>query len=205
MVYLPTIPAATDKPAQSQADIQENFTQLNNQFKTEHVAFNAATLNGQHKFVTLQRGGGVAPTGQNVILAQAVTPAGNPYLQFYQGTAAGYSSDFYSIPMTASTSKALAAHAGNHTYSLVDFTTFGGVGKPLIPQTGTILVYDDSSRTRSVFTTFVYIGGVLNIPGGQLTSGTTFLGLTSAGSVLQLHTNNMPAHTVIIKVTGIAV
>ncbi len=54
MVYKPAIPQAGDSPAtESQADILENFTQLNNQFGaaviSDHVAFNAGSDNGLHK------------------------------------------------------------------------------------------------------------------------------------------------------------
>lgn len=205
MVYLPTIPAATDKPAQSQGDIQENFTQLNNQFKTEHVAFDAATANGQHKFVTLQRSAGVAPAGQNVILAQAATAATNPYIQAYFGNAAGYPNDFYSIPLMKTFTKHITG--GSHTFNLVDF---GAAGLRLVPQTGTIFIYDDSLRTRTIVSPFVYIGGVLSIPSGagingQLRSGGTFTQLIGTGSVLQLETSSAPATDVAIKITGNAV
>lgn len=53
MVYQPTKPAAADKLNASQADLQENFTQLNNQYGTDHVAFNASADNGYHQLVTL--------------------------------------------------------------------------------------------------------------------------------------------------------
>lgn len=49
MVYIPTIPQPGDSPAtQSQAQILENFTQLNTQFSVDHVALNAGANNGKH-------------------------------------------------------------------------------------------------------------------------------------------------------------
>lgn len=56
MVYKNLIPQPTDSPAtQSQADILENFTQLDSQFGTagDHVAFTAGADNGMHKQVSL--------------------------------------------------------------------------------------------------------------------------------------------------------
>lgn len=207
MVYLPGIPAATDKPAQSQSDIQENFAQLNNQYKTEHVAFDAASSNGQHKFVTLRQSAGVPPTGSKITLSQALTtaPLSNPYLQVYFGNAAGYPNDFYSVPLMKTFTKHITG--GSHTFNLVDF---GAAGLNLIAQTGNIFIYDDSNRTRTIFSPFVYIGGTLTIPSGagingQLRSGATFYQLIGTGSVLQLETNSAPVTDVVIKITGNAV
>lgn len=54
MVYKNNIPQPGDSPAtDSQADLLENFAQLNTQFAIDHIAFNAGAGNGEHKFVTL--------------------------------------------------------------------------------------------------------------------------------------------------------
>jgi len=53
MVYNAGIPAPTDMISNSQAQLLENFAQLNTQFGTDHVAFNAASNNGNHKKVLL--------------------------------------------------------------------------------------------------------------------------------------------------------
>ena len=199
MVYLPTIPAANDKPAQSQSEIQENFTQLNSQFLTEHVAFNAAADNGQHKFVTLKRSAGVAPLGDNMIIAQALTPAGNPYVQALSSTT------IFSIPLVYTNPIAIAVPAGTSTVNLLDFAALG-----FIPQAGTILVYDNNSISRTVLSPFVYTGGVnLATPGvsGQLVAGTTFTRFSTAGSVLRLEVDSYPlgGTTVSIRVIGTAI
>lgn len=199
MVYLPTIPAANDKPAQSQGEIQENFTQLNTQFSTEHVAFNAGADNGQHKFVTLRRSAGVAPVGNNMIIAQALTPAGNPYVQALSSTT------IFSIPLVYTNPIAIAVPAGTSTVNLLDFAALG-----FIPQAGTILVYDNNSISRTVLSPFVYTGGVnLATPGvtGQLIAGTTFTRFSTAGSVLRLEVDSYPlgGTTVSVRVIGTAI
>ena len=56
MVYLNTIPQPGDSPAtQSQADILENFSQIDSQYGTagDHVAFTAIADNGMHKQISL--------------------------------------------------------------------------------------------------------------------------------------------------------
>lgn len=193
MVYLPTIPAANDKPAQSQSEIQENFTQLNSQFLTEHVAFNAAADNGQHKFVTLKRSAGVPPVGTNMVIAQALTPAGNPYVQALNSTT------IFSIPLVYTTPANIAI-PGAGTNNLFDFAALG-----FVPQVGTLLVYDVNTTNRTILSPFVYVGGVLETPGttGQLKSGGELLRFDSVGSMLQLETNG--AYTVSVRVIGTAI
>jgi len=197
MVYKPTIPASTDKPAQSQADIQENFTQLNNQFKIEHIAFDAAADNGQHKFITLKRSAGVVPAGTDWVVAQALTPAANPYLQLVNA------STFFSIPLTYYFTKHIIA--GTATRNLIDF---GPAGINLFPQSGTISLYDKNTQNRTVFAPYTWVGGVLYIPGvnGQLVAGTTFTRFDTAGSVLQLEVNALAVATdVSVKISGTAI
>ena len=56
MVFKNNIPQPGDSPStQSQADLLENFTQLDSQYGIagDHVAFSAASDNGEHKFVTI--------------------------------------------------------------------------------------------------------------------------------------------------------
>lgn len=56
MVYKNNIPLAGDVPAtQSQAELLENFAQLDSQYGTtgDHVAFSATSDNGMHKQVTI--------------------------------------------------------------------------------------------------------------------------------------------------------
>ena len=190
MVYLPTIPAANDKPAQSQSEIQENFTQLNSQFLTEHVAFNAAADNGQHKFVTLRRSAGVVPVGDNMVIAQALTPAGNPYVQALNATS------IFSIPLVYTTTVAVLVGTSN----LIDFAALG-----LVPQAGTLFVYDTATVNKTILSPFVYDGVGVVTPGttGQLISGGDLLRFVYAGTVLQLITTI--ATTVSLRVIGTAI
>jgi hypothetical protein len=61
MSYLPGIPNATDKPSQSQGQIKDNFTALNNLFGINHVKFDA-TDGGEHTLVTFNDVQAVDPT-----------------------------------------------------------------------------------------------------------------------------------------------
>lgn len=49
MTYNPAIPQATDIPAQSQADMLTNFSQLNTIFDVDHVPYNDATAANRGK------------------------------------------------------------------------------------------------------------------------------------------------------------
>ena len=53
MSFDPNIPQATDRPSASQADLLNNFTQLNTVFDVDHVTFNAASDRGEHNKITL--------------------------------------------------------------------------------------------------------------------------------------------------------
>lgn len=197
MVYLPTIPAANDKPAQSQPQIQTNFTELNTQFSTEHIAFDSAINNGQHKFVTLKRSAGVPPVGTDMVMAQALTVAGNPYLQALNSTT------IFSIPLVYTNPVAINIPAGTGVRNILNFAGLG-----FLPQAGTILLYDNNQPGRMVFSPFVYKAGTLSIPVGsaQLATGTTFRKMDSAGAVLQLEVNSYPVGgtTVFVRVIGTA-
>ena len=63
MSYLPGIPAASDKPSNSQSQIQANFTALNTIFGNNHVTFNASASGdrGKHSIVDFVASS-VAPT-----------------------------------------------------------------------------------------------------------------------------------------------
>ena len=53
MSYNPAIPAASDTPSVSQGQMQTNFNLANTYFSTDHIAFNAASDQGEHQQVTL--------------------------------------------------------------------------------------------------------------------------------------------------------
>ena len=54
MTYNPGIPLATDFISSSQNDIKTNFFQINEQFKIDHVALDAAANNGAHKQINFK-------------------------------------------------------------------------------------------------------------------------------------------------------
>ena len=198
MTYIANIPLPGDKPSVSQGQMNQNFLQLNSQFSSEHNAFDSPAADGKHKYVTLQRSLGVPPAGTNMVIAQALTPAGNPYLQALNST------NIFSIPLTYINPAGIAIAAGSGTRTLIDFAALG-----FIPQAGTLLLYDNSDITRTVFSPFVYRGGILETPGtaGQLVAGSVFTRFDSAGSVLQLVVVSYPigGTTVSLRVMGTAI
>lgn len=85
MVYKNNIPQPGDSPAvDSQADLLENFTQLDSQYGTtgDHVAFTAGADNGMHKQVSL-----------NDVIADPGLP--DPQASIYLKTIAGDSELFF--------------------------------------------------------------------------------------------------------------
>lgn len=77
MVYQTNIPIATDSPGKtSRAQLVENFTQLNNQFQVNHIAWTAVADNGKHtkiEFDTNHAAGAPAGT-QSEIYTAGATP-----------------------------------------------------------------------------------------------------------------------------------
>ena len=55
MAYQANKPQATNRMSQSQADLLNNFTEINNFVNTDHGAFNGP-LQGMHVKITLPRG-----------------------------------------------------------------------------------------------------------------------------------------------------
>lgn len=204
MTYQASIPLPGDKPSVSQGDILNNFTQLNTQFAAEHNAFNSAAHDGKHKFITLQRSAGLPPAGTNVVLSQANTPTGNPYFQFITPA------KVFQVPISYKIT-GIAIAAGSHTVNLFDFATFGLPANNAFPQMGTVILYDEQAPTaysRTILSPFAYIGGTLYCPGtaGQLVAGSQYTRFDTAGTVLQVITNAVPAgDTATLIITGISV
>ena len=204
MTYQASIPLPGDKPSVSQGDILNNFTQLNTQFAAEHNAFNSAAHDGKHKYVTLQRSAGLPPAGTNVALSQANTPTGNPYFQFITPA------KVFQVPISYKIT-GIAIAAGSHTVNLFDFATFGLPANNAFPQMGTVILYDEQAPTaysRTILSPFAYIGGTLYCPGtaGQLVAGSQYARFDTAGTVLQVITNAVPAgDTATLIITGISV
>jgi hypothetical protein len=189
MSYNPSIPQPGDIPSQSQSQFLTNFTQLNTQFGTEHFAFNAASSNGKHKYVTLIQNPTIAaPLGTELLLRQ-VSAASTNDVEFVD-----VSGNSWYIPLRRLFTP-IAIPAGTNNVNLLDFST-AALGAQI---SGTIQTFDLSTPTRQNFTPFAYFGGVLYIPvgSGQLASGNTFAKLQSSGSVLQLVVNGLGAPTTI--------
>ena len=188
MTYNPAIPAGGDKPSVSQGQMLTNFTQLNTQFGTEHTALNAASNNGKHKYVTLPVGPGITPAGTDFALSIGPTIDGNQYLQCNTTT------QKYGVPLIVS----VGGNIAHGTHTIYDFNTL-----PLADQFGTVMVVDTVTGFSTVFTTFVWFHGALNIPSssGNYFSQGNFDYLSDSGSKLQL-TNTGGATTFYLKITG---
>lgn len=195
MVYLPGIPNATDIPSNSQPQIRENFTQIDTQFSSEHVALNAGAANGQHLAISLPRNPAVvAPVGTTWQLhhkfsavkdsLDIVTSAGVPY---------------FNIPLRhAFTGIVLPAATVNIVLQDMATASLGG------NSSGTIHLHDSTSPGRSIFTTFVWVGGTCYLPGnsGQLVSSTSWLRLAMNGTILRLITDGTnPAGAGVLIIT----
>lgn len=84
--YLATIPQATDVPANSQAQILDNFTSLNEQFGVDHVPLIQGSSQGWHNQCTWldQSAASPAPTslaGQCIAYANKLGSVTQPYYQ----------------------------------------------------------------------------------------------------------------------------
>ncbi len=83
MSYNASIPNSTDRPSDSASQIKANFTALNTIFGEEHITYNAASNNGEHKKITF-----------NDILA-ADPNLSDPKASLYTKTIAGDSQLFF--------------------------------------------------------------------------------------------------------------
>jgi hypothetical protein len=186
MVYLPGIPNATDIPSNSQPQIKENFTQLNTQFSVEHVAFNAASGNGQHLGITLppNPAGLAFPAGTNWQIRHDSTGVAPNNKESIDVIAPG--PKYFPIPLRH-TYTAIVIPANTANINLLDLAT-ANLGANA---SGTLHLYDATSPGRSIFTTFVWLSGTAYLPGtsGQLVSSNSWQYFAMAGTVLRLHTN----------------
>lgn len=88
MVYVPNSPQGSEKPSVSRAQIELNFTELNTQYGSDHVAFDAGTNNGKHQKSTYVAYTGSPPpdpsTGAGDLALYAKTISGNTELYLRQ-------------------------------------------------------------------------------------------------------------------------
>lgn len=188
MTYDSSIPEASHLPSIDQPNMKTNFRVINEQITLEHDALTTGTPNGKHKWVTLrQRTAPIpAPAGTDIILQQSIS-GGKWTLETLDST-----SRYRHVPLRTMLKPPITAAipAGSGTRNVVDLATIG-IGAN---SSGTIFLYDNLNFRRSVFSTFVFAVGNLYIPVGsaQLTVGSTFAKLDSAGSILQLEVNSYP-------------
>lgn len=190
MVYKSTIPQPGDSPATaSQADLLENFAQIDSQYGTagDHVEFTAAANNGKHNQATLLDVGGAVPVsiaGEGIIYTDTVGARIEP---FYGYPAGGPTTQLTWI-------KAWAQFVGN-----------GGLGAAVINDSYNVSgVNKDSASLFTVsFTTnlgninYGVIGTAGNptgAPSVRLRSGTQAIGSVQIGTSL----DNLPIITVMV-------
>lgn len=134
MSYSPGIPTSGQSiPAQDRSLISQNFTQLNNQFSTDHVAFNAGSLNGYHKKITL--------TGNNALPALS-----------------GFQSGINTTPGTADASSAqLLWTNANKAFHLSAVRAWGNFDGTAASPIATTQQYNVDSITRNSTGTYTIV------------------------------------------------
>jgi len=105
MAYLNNIPQPTDDPAtQSQAQLLENFAQLNTQFAVDHIPLIAGADNGEHTKVTINDVLGADPgLADPKVSVYTKTVAGDSELffeKFDNGLAANLVQQLTNLPLT---------------------------------------------------------------------------------------------------------
>ena len=121
MVYDPNIPQATDDLDESQLDILDNFTQLDNSFFIDHYTFSDLTANnGKHKTVTTPTQGSHPTTAAAEPKLYATLDSPNlGVIQYSRGP-----SNAVPCPITnlQSPATALTIAAGSGTIDIFNFT-----------------------------------------------------------------------------------
>lgn len=113
MTFDPTIPQPTDRPSASQADLLNNFTQLNTVFDVDHVTFNATTDRGEHNKITL-----------NSVIADP--GLGDPKCSLYIKTIAGDSELFFEKYDNTAVANLVQQMTNLNITNLVNAGTAGG-------------------------------------------------------------------------------
>jgi len=121
MVYKKSIPQPTDNLDDSQVDLLNNFTQLDDSFDVDHVAFSDTTAdNGRHKTVTFVKQTAEPTTAADQVKGYTIEPiAATGPIQFSKGE-----SDSVPTPVTGMHLSGLTTLA---TLSSVDVLDFSGL------------------------------------------------------------------------------
>lgn len=99
--YTPNIPAASDRPSQSQAQILSNFQTLNSTYGVDHYDFTTATTNqGKHQKVTFPAQAGDPTTIANELALYAKNVGGDLGLYVREASNGQISQLFSSISST---------------------------------------------------------------------------------------------------------
>jgi len=92
MTYQPGIPGANDSLDVSQVDLQNNFTAINTYIGIDHVAFDAASAQGEHKKITLNDVLGADPgltNPKSSIYSKTIAHGGTNFSElFFESTSA---------------------------------------------------------------------------------------------------------------------
>lgn len=174
MVYDPSIPQSGDRPSVSQAQLLNNFTELNTVFNIDHVAFNATSDRGEHLQVTLNSTVADPGLGDPKVSLYTKTIAGDSELffeKFDNGAAANLVQQMTNLPTTTAANAGTAG--GNISYIDTPWgfrilwgltNSFSGSATVIVPVGTTILNYQ---LTGNVST------GTRNPINGGTVAGTT--------------------------------
>jgi len=208
-IYNVNIPDTPNAPSNDQPLMKANFRIANDTMGTNHVPMTddgglpAGSNRGKHNMVTLVQQAVIPLTpgaAKSEGLIWAAKDSANtvtaPFYSLYNGT----TRNTFSMPIVKYAPQ--VAWSGSGTTDVANFLTLA-----YPPMTGMLFLYDSSQRNRTIFTTFIWDGTSIIVPGsgsstGQLIGDTaTWKYVTSTGSKLQLVTGS-GSGTIVTNIWG---
>lgn len=181
MVYKPGIPQPLDMQDDSQVDMKNNFTQLDDTFDVDHVKFSDTTAdNGRHKTVTFVQQSSAPTTAADQVKGYSLEPlAAIGTLEFSRGE-----SDAVSTPVTG---KHLSGTINIPASTSVDVVDFAGATRVMgIASASTVTGLTTGPDTCFYFVfdgTVVRTAQMGNIGGSGFSGSLSFIG---SGTKLQI-------------------
>ena len=180
--YTSGIPTAIQTLAITQQPIQDNFTVLSATIGNNHVAPTDPTAadRGKHNFVVLRRqvADGVSTLNESVFYTKFNPEDSSISAPYFAGKVAPF---IFNVPLAfQSDHKNLPAHTSTVVYNFLTTNT--------PPMVGTVLLYDNTNPTRTLFSPFFWNGAIAYTPGnnpnynGQLASGGDLVGFDDFGN-----------------------
>jgi hypothetical protein len=195
MPFNPGIPAPTHTLAADQPLITQNFTEIANDFGRNHVSFVDPTPGnrGKHNLVTLRRQAvdQVSTIDESVLYTKFNPQDSSISAPYFAGKAVPF---IFNVPLAfQSDHKNLPAHTVTVVYDFLATNT--------PPMVGTVLLYDNTNPTRTLFSPFFWSGAIAYTPGtnpnynGQVASGADLVGFEDfANTTIGVHNTSGTNH-----------